>query len=94
MKAETAVDGQRLRQKSAIARTRPGGACIARRCTVFHYTGGPFNNAMGNTRVGWRDPQRRSYFSFASFDDPDRNGWLLQEIQTRLPGREWESTRS
>ena len=31
--------------------------------------------------------QRRSYFSFASFSDPDGNGWLLQEVETRLPGR-------
>ena len=33
------------------------------------------------------DPQGRSYFSFASFTDPDGNGWLLQEVTTRLPGR-------
>jgi catechol 2,3-dioxygenase-like lactoylglutathione lyase family enzyme len=33
------------------------------------------------------DPERRSYASFASFSDPDGNGWLLQEITTRLPGR-------
>ena len=33
------------------------------------------------------DPQRRSYFSYASFSDPDGNSWLLQEIKTRLPGR-------
>lgn len=32
----------------------------------------------------------RSYFAFASFKDPDGNGWLLQEVSTRLPGREWE----
>src|SRR5215212_527542 len=32
----------------------------------------------------------RSYFAFAAFSDPDGNGWLLQEIATRLPGREWE----
>jgi catechol 2,3-dioxygenase-like lactoylglutathione lyase family enzyme len=32
----------------------------------------------------------RSYFEYASFSDPDGNGWLLQEITTRLPGREWE----
>jgi catechol 2,3-dioxygenase-like lactoylglutathione lyase family enzyme len=32
----------------------------------------------------------RSYFVYASFSDPDGNGWLLQEITTRLPGREWE----
>ena len=55
---------------------------------VFHYAGFPFNNAMENPRVRGRDPQGRSYYSFASFEDPDRNGWLLQEIQTRLPGRE------
>jgi catechol 2,3-dioxygenase-like lactoylglutathione lyase family enzyme len=36
------------------------------------------------------DPERRSYLSYASFSDPDGNGWLLQEITTRLPGREWE----
>jgi catechol 2,3-dioxygenase-like lactoylglutathione lyase family enzyme len=59
---------------------------------VFHYAGGPFDNTGGNPRVGGRDPQRRSYFSFASFEDPDGNGWLLQEVTTRLPGREWKST--
>ena len=32
----------------------------------------------------------RSYFAYASFSDPDGNGWLLQEVTTRLPGREWE----
>jgi catechol 2,3-dioxygenase-like lactoylglutathione lyase family enzyme len=55
---------------------------------VFHYDGGVFQ-AGENSRVGGRDPEGRSYSSFASFEDPDRNGWLLQEIQTRLPGREW-----
>ena len=58
---------------------------------VFHYAAGPFNNAVENPRVEGRDPEGRSYFSFASFEDPDRNGWLLQEITTRLPGREWKS---
>jgi catechol 2,3-dioxygenase-like lactoylglutathione lyase family enzyme len=33
------------------------------------------------------DPEHRSYFSLASFSDPDGNGWLLQEVTTRLPGR-------
>jgi catechol 2,3-dioxygenase-like lactoylglutathione lyase family enzyme len=32
----------------------------------------------------------RSYFAYASFEDPDGNGWLLQEVTTRLPGRLWE----
>jgi len=61
---------------------------------VFHYAGGPFNNTVENPRVGGRDPEGRSYFSFASFEDPDGNSWLLQEIQTRLPGREWKLTRA
>src|SRR6202007_745552 len=51
------------------------------------YAGGPFNNSVENARVGGPDPQGRSYFSFATFRDPDGNGWLLQEITTRLPGR-------
>ena len=61
---------------------------------VFHYAGGPFNNAVKNPRIGGRDPEGRSYFSFASFEDPDGNNWLLQEIPTRLPGREWKVTRA
>ena len=61
---------------------------------VFHYAGGPFNNAVENPRVSGRDPQGRSYFSFASFEDPDGNRWLLQEITTRLPGREWEQKQA
>lgn len=58
---------------------------------VFHYAGGPFNNTGEHPHVGGRDPEGRSYYSFASFDDPDGNGWLLQELKTRLPGREWET---
>src|SRR4029077_92562 len=57
---------------------------------VFHFTGGPFNNTGENPRVTGRDPQGRSYYSFASFEDPDGNGWLFQEIKERLPGREWK----
>ncbi len=48
---------------------------------LFHLDGGP---------VPGPDPQGRSYQTYASFTDPDGNGWLLQEIRTRLPGREWE----
>lgn len=33
------------------------------------------------------DPEHRSYASFATFRDPDGNGWLMQEVTTRLPGR-------
>ena len=59
---------------------------------VFHFAAGPFNNSVENPRVAGRDPEGRSYYSFATFNDPDGNGWTLQEIQTRLPGREWKST--
>ena len=58
---------------------------------VFHFAGGPFSS-LENSRVGGRDPEGQSYRSFASFEDPDGNGWLLQEIKTRRPGREWKST--
>ncbi len=58
---------------------------------IFHFAAGPFNDTVKNARVAGRDPEGRSYFSFASFEDLDGNSWLLQEITTRLPGREWES---
>jgi catechol 2,3-dioxygenase-like lactoylglutathione lyase family enzyme len=48
----------------------------------------PFH--LAGRRVPGRDPQGRSYQTYASFNDPDGNGWLLQELKTRLPGREWE----
>jgi catechol 2,3-dioxygenase-like lactoylglutathione lyase family enzyme len=54
--------------------------------SVFHFEGGlHFNGTQG--RAPGPDPERRSYFTFASFNDPDGNGWVLQEIKTRLPGR-------
>ena len=59
---------------------------------VFHFAAGPFNDTVENPRVAGRDPEGRSYFSFASFEDPDGNSWVLQEITARLPGREWKST--
>jgi len=58
---------------------------------VFHnegvYTGTDETYLFGRVRVSGPDPEHRSYRSFASFSDPDGNGWLLQEITTRLPGR-------
>jgi catechol 2,3-dioxygenase-like lactoylglutathione lyase family enzyme len=42
---------------------------------------------FGRIRVGGPDPHHSSYQSFASFRDPDGNGWLFQEITARLPGR-------
>lgn len=61
---------------------------------VFHFAAGPFNDTVENPRVAGRDPEGRSYFSFASFADPDGNIWYLQEITTRFPGREWKRTQA
>ena len=58
---------------------------------VFHnegvYAGTDEPYLFGRVRVSGRDPDARSYRSFASFRDPDGNGWLFQEITARLPGR-------
>ena len=59
---------------------------------VFHDAGGVYAGPdepylFGRRRVSGPDPEHRSYRSFASFCDPDGNGWLFQEITTRLPGR-------
>ena len=57
---------------------------------VFHYASFPFNNSVPNPRVSGREPENRTYATFASFNDPDGNSWLLQEVKERLPGREWK----
>ena len=54
---------------------------------VWHDETGIFHHAGTRGRVPGRDPQGNSYGSWASFSDPDGNGWLLQEIRERLPGR-------
>jgi catechol 2,3-dioxygenase-like lactoylglutathione lyase family enzyme len=59
---------------------------------VFHgddnvHTGTDEPYLFGSVRVSGLDPQRRTYHSFASFSDPDGNGWVLQEVTNRLPGR-------
>jgi catechol 2,3-dioxygenase-like lactoylglutathione lyase family enzyme len=58
---------------------------------VFHnegvYAGPDEPYLFGRLRVSGPDPEHRSYRSFASFHDPDGNGWLFQELTTRLPGR-------
>jgi catechol 2,3-dioxygenase-like lactoylglutathione lyase family enzyme len=54
---------------------------------VFHFHSDLLNVIGTNGREAGRDPQGRSYFSFASFSDPDGNSWLLQEVTTRFPGR-------
>jgi catechol 2,3-dioxygenase-like lactoylglutathione lyase family enzyme len=59
---------------------------------VFHdadgvYAGPDEPYLIGRLRVSGPDPEHRSYRTFASFHDPDGNGWLFQEITTRLAGR-------
>jgi catechol 2,3-dioxygenase-like lactoylglutathione lyase family enzyme len=46
-----------------------------------------FHRAVGESPQSGRDPEGRSYGSYATFSDPDGNRWLLQEITVRLPGR-------
>ena len=54
---------------------------------VFHFEGNLLRVVGTKGRVPGPDPNGASYFSFASFSDPDGNGWLLQEVKTRFPGR-------
>ena len=58
---------------------------------AFHNAGVHFGPdepyLLGRVRVGGPDTGHESYHSFASFNDPDGNGWLIQEVTTRLPGR-------
>ncbi|KAB0268841.1 VOC family protein [Microvirga brassicacearum] len=46
-----------------------------------------FHRAVGEDPLRGPDPARRSYGSYATFNDPDGNGWLVQEVTARLPGR-------
>ncbi len=70
-------------------------ALLARGVTigeVFHGAGDKFTGPdqpylFGRVRVSGPDPGHSSYRSFASFNDPDGNGWLFQELTARLPGR-------
>jgi len=55
---------------------------------LFHDAGGVFHHAGEKGRLEGPDEARRSYASFASFSDPDGNGWWFQEVTARLPGRE------
>ncbi len=54
---------------------------------VYHDAGGLFEHAGTDHRLSGPDPDRGDYASFASFSDPDGNGWVLQEVRQRAPGR-------
>jgi catechol 2,3-dioxygenase-like lactoylglutathione lyase family enzyme len=60
---------------------------------VFHDAGGVFHHGGTEARVPGPAADHADYGSFASFRDPDGNGWILQEIQVRLPGRVAVTTR-
>src|SRR5574338_1661688 len=53
---------------------------------VFHFDG-TLRVTGTQDRLPGPDPERRSYMSWISFSDPDGNGWMVQEVTTRLPGR-------
>ena len=59
---------------------------------IFHDVAEGYNPFETEARASGPDPTRRSYLSFVAFSDPDGNGWLLQEVTSRLPGR-IDSTR-
>lgn len=56
---------------------------------IFHPAapGAQFQPDGSSSRLRGRSPDNSSYFSFVTFNDPDGNGWILQEVTTRLPGR-------
>ncbi len=54
---------------------------------TFHDVTGIFHHAGGDGRLSGPAPEHADYGSFVAFSDPDGNGWLLQEIKMRLPGR-------
>jgi catechol 2,3-dioxygenase-like lactoylglutathione lyase family enzyme len=54
---------------------------------VWHDADGVFHHAGEANRVSGPHPERASYGSYLSFSDPDGNGWIVQEVVTRAPGR-------
>jgi catechol 2,3-dioxygenase-like lactoylglutathione lyase family enzyme len=74
--------------EAARAELRARGVAVSE---AFHSDGASVGKdepyLFGRQRVSGPDPERRSYRSLASFRDPDGNGWLFQEVTTRLPGR-------
>jgi catechol 2,3-dioxygenase-like lactoylglutathione lyase family enzyme len=69
---------------AARAELVAGGAEVSE---VFHDATGIFHHAGSEGRVSGAAPEHADYGSFLSFADPDGNGWIVQEIKTRLPGR-------
>ena len=77
-------DAERAKQFYASLGWREDGAFVI--SDDYRVLGGGFHPGTEGRAAG-PDPEGRSYGSYASFSDPDGNGWLLQEITERLPGR-------
>jgi len=87
--ADIAADGLRTDIEAARDHLLDRGVNVS---NVFHaasgiYAGPDEPYLFGRRRVSGPDPDHGSYRSFASFRDPDGNGWLFQEVTARLPGR-------
>jgi catechol 2,3-dioxygenase-like lactoylglutathione lyase family enzyme len=54
---------------------------------VFHDGDGLFYHVKKQIKEPGRHPEDKSYFSYTAFTDPDGNGWIVQEVKDRLPGR-------
>lgn len=82
--ADFAVDdGYRVVQFTPPA-SEASGVAVSE---LWHDETGIFHHAGTRARVAGPHPERADYSTFASFEDPDGNGWILQEITKRLPGR-------
>lgn len=81
------VDGLQLTVRDIDAAREQLAASGAAVSEVFHDAGGVFHHAGSEARVSGPAPEHADYGSFAAFADPHGNGWILQEIRTRLPGR-------
>ena len=69
------------------ATSSPAAASRSARCSIPATPGAQFQPGRRSGRVSGPAADHASYGSFATFSDPDGNGWLLQEVTTRLPGR-------
>ena len=65
----------------------PSSSAAASRWGRCSTTWGVFHHSGTEGRATGPDPERSDYGSFASFSDPDGNGWVLQEVKVRVPGR-------
>ena len=83
----SAADGLQLVVTDIEAAREELTRCGAEVSEVFHDAGGVFHHAGTGGRAAGPAPNNQSYGSFVSFGDPDGNGWFVQEVTTRLPGR-------